>query len=88
MKYALLGPLGGILRIIPTKPSLQTNYLEISDEDVLKVEAIKAENKIPILFKGQITSRRDLSESGIIYRWDDSIKDFVELQRLNNPPLG
>lgn len=88
MKYAILGPFGGILRIIPDKPNTQTNYIEISDEDVLKVTAIKAENKIPILFKGQITSRRDLRESGVIIRWDKDIKDFVEMQRLNIPHVG
>jgi hypothetical protein len=80
MKYAKLGQRKAIQRIIDTE--LQPNAdvtagIELTDEQVVEVEAIRADRKIPLWFDGRVTTR-EAESVGHRFRWDDEAGDFIK----------
>lgn len=78
MKYAATGPRKAIHRIIDTElqPHADvTGKIEITDEQVAEIEAIRAENKIPLWYDNRVTTRQ-VESNGFRFRWDEEAGDF------------
>jgi len=87
MKYAILGPRGGINRVVNTAPeSDQIKFVEISDSAAETIELMLSEKRIPLFLDGEITSRADILEQGFTIRWNEDQKKFIKIPIVKPVP--
>lgn len=74
MKYAILTPRKAIVSVLDTA---NDSTVEITDKQAEQALALIADKKLPILFKGAITSRPSELAAGNRFSWDDGLGDWV-----------
>jgi len=83
MKYAILGPQDGIMRVLDTAPnsSLGTRNVEITDEQAVEIATLTR----PVWLDGAATTHAAVRASGDRIRWDDTLGKLV---RFTPKPLA
>ena len=76
MKYAIISARGSIRKIFDEKPEEQ-DTIEISDAKATEAQALIDAKEQPVLFEGEITTRKAEREAGNRFRWDAEARAMV-----------